>query len=154
MPWTKSQLRVGLVRGLCWFPIDEVTMYLEERCWHQVGVRVEDFVVPHSPPQVIDIKGETGREETSIEASVPWTGQRIIESGGPLSLVGPIEAQVSSIFIFSKHFFILLYFSFSKFLTIFDLFDFNRYSRHNLQRSWHLLPGEGGRGGFPLLSLT
>lgn len=49
--------------------IDEVTMYLGERCWHQVGVGVEDFMVPHSPPWVIDTEGEIYRGEIGIKAS-------------------------------------------------------------------------------------
>lgn len=50
--------------------IDEITMYLRERCWCQVGVGVKDFVVPHFPLRVIDIEGEASRENIGIDASV------------------------------------------------------------------------------------
>lgn len=49
--------------------LGEVTIYLGERCWQQVGGGVEEFVVPHSPPRVIDIEGATGQGEEGIEAA-------------------------------------------------------------------------------------
>lgn len=50
--------------------IDKITTYLREKCWLQVGVGVEDFVVPHLPPRVIDTEGEVGRGEINIDALV------------------------------------------------------------------------------------
>ena len=50
--------------------IDEATVYLGERCWLQVGVGVEDFMVLHLPTRVIDIEGEAGRGEIGIDSLV------------------------------------------------------------------------------------
>lgn len=46
--------------------LGEVTMYLEERCWRQIGGGLETFVVPHPPPSVIKTEGVTtlGNEGT------------------------------------------------------------------------------------------
>lgn len=52
--WGWSWQRVVLVA------LGEVTIYLGEGCWRQVGGGVEEFVVPHSPPSVINIEGATG----------------------------------------------------------------------------------------------
>lgn len=48
--------------------LGEVTIYLGERCWQQVRGRVEEFVVPHSPPRVIDIEGVIGHGDEGIKA--------------------------------------------------------------------------------------
>jgi len=80
-PWTKWVLEkdVALAQTMAWIwshqkivliAINEVTMYLGERCWLQVGVGVEDFVVLHPPLRVIDTKGEAGRGEIGINALV------------------------------------------------------------------------------------
>lgn len=64
LAWTWSRQRVILIST------DKITMYLGERYWLQVGVGVEDFVAPHLPTWVIDIEGEAGRGEISIDAFV------------------------------------------------------------------------------------
>lgn len=69
-------------------------------------------MVPHSPPWVIDTEGETGRGEINIEALVfldwalDYSEWWATQSCGPLG--SPIEAQVSFIFSFEGHLFILL----------------------------------------------
>lgn len=45
-------------------------MYLRERCWRQVGMGVEDFMVPHSPPRVIDTKGEAEKGKIGLDTSI------------------------------------------------------------------------------------
>lgn len=52
--WGWSHQRVVLVA------LGEVTIYLDKWCWQHVRGGVEAFVVPHPPPQVIDIEGATG----------------------------------------------------------------------------------------------
>ena len=64
LAWTWSLQKIILI------VIDEVIVYLGERCWLQVRVGVEDFVVPHPPLWVIDNEGEVGRGEIDIDASV------------------------------------------------------------------------------------
>lgn len=49
--------------------LGEVTIYLEERCWRQVGGGIEEFVILHSPPRVIDGEGETGKGVEGVETS-------------------------------------------------------------------------------------
>lgn len=84
--------------------LGKITMYLGERCWHQIGGGVEGFVVPHSPPRVIDIEGEMGRGEIGLEASVflDWTRNYgewwATQTCGPLG--SPIEPQLGSHFVF------------------------------------------------------
>lgn len=65
--------------------IDEVTIYLGEKCWCQVEVGMEDFVVPHSPPPR---EGPARGKQTS-RLHLSRTGPKTIVGGGPLSLVGP-----------------------------------------------------------------
>ncbi len=102
LAWTWSHQRIVLIA------IDKITMYLRERCWLQVGVGVEDFVVPHPPLRVIDIEGEAGRGEIGIDALVFLDWGRdyrewwATQSCGPLG--GPIEPQVSLFYFFAKLF--------------------------------------------------
>lgn len=49
--------------------LGEVTIYLSERCWRQVGGGVEEFVVPYSPLSVIDTEGVTGRGDEGIDVA-------------------------------------------------------------------------------------
>lgn len=100
--------------GLAWshqsiilIAIDKVTVYLRERCWLQVRVGVEDFVVLHQPLRVIDTKGEAGKGKIGIDALVflDW-GRDYREWWATQSyglLGGPIEPQVSA-FNFCKAF--------------------------------------------------
>lgn len=92
--------------------IDDVTMYLEKRCWLQVGIGVEDFVVPHLPLRVIDIEGEASKGEIGIDVLVFLDWGRdykewwVTQSCGPLG--GPIKSQVS-LFYFCKAFYYILF---------------------------------------------
>lgn len=49
--------------------LGEVIMYLRERCWRQVGGGAEDFILPLSPPRVIEREGVTNLGDESIKAS-------------------------------------------------------------------------------------
>lgn len=93
--------------------LSEATIYLEERCWPYVGGGAEEFVVPHSPPRVIDTEGATGRGEEGIKASkfLDWARDYrewwATQTCGPLG--GPIELPISVvcfILVFEKHLFI------------------------------------------------
>lgn len=83
-------------------------MYFRERCWHQVGVGVEDFVVPHPPPRVINTKGEAYRGEIGIDALVfldwgkDYNEWWATQSCGPIG--GLIESQVSLFYFFLQSF--------------------------------------------------
>lgn len=141
--------------------INEVTIYLVDRCWCQVGVVVEDFVVPHSPPRVIDTEGETGKGETGIDASVflewAWDYNECWVTQFCKPMGGPIKTQVSLIsffLFFAKFLFILLCFFFLKCFDDFDLFDCSRQAQLKLQRSRNLLLGGEERERFLPLSLT
>lgn len=76
-------------------------------------------MVLHSPPRVIDTKGETSRGETSIEALIflDWAQDYsewwATQSCGPLG--GLVEAQVSFIFLRTFIYFTLI--------LLFKIFD-------------------------------
>lgn len=127
-------------------PLGEVTIYLGERCWRQVGGGFEELVVPHPPPRVIESEGASNLRDEGIDASgfLDWArdypGWWATQSCGPLG--GPVEPSVSVFgFIYILKKYILLY-----------LHDFDRVClcldrllppNHPL-RGRHLPLGEGG----------
>lgn len=80
--------------------LGEVTIYLSERCWREVGVGLEEFIVPHPPPWVIESEGASNLGDEGIDAlgfldwakdySEWWAAQTC----GPLG--GPVEPPVSA----------------------------------------------------------
>lgn len=56
---------------------------------------MDDFVVPHSPPQVMDTKGEAGKGEIGINASVFFDWVKVMLSGGSLNHVSLWMAPLS-----------------------------------------------------------
>lgn len=105
--------------------LGEVTIYVNERCWRQVGGGVKEFVVPHSPPRVIEGEGTNnlGDEGTDVLGFLDWARDYpewwATQSYGPLE--GPVEPPVSA-YIYIYIYFKVLVFYLDDFDSVYFLF--------------------------------